>query len=134
MDELTREEYNLIAEPRGIKKPKKLLNTLNRYDSKRKGEKLSKIGLGNVTKITNISENEVNQAEKLQRKSIHELKEIARLRRIKNRDKLTKEGLIISFLKSESSDAERNYMKHFNNNTDDEDEMMIIMMVKEEVK
>ena len=43
------------------------------------------------------------------------------MRRIKNRDKLTKEGLIISLLKSESSDAERNYMKHFNNNTDDDD-------------
>ena len=100
---------------------KKLINTLNRYDSKRKGEKLSKIGLGKVAKIPNISENEVNQAEKLQRKSIDELKEIARLRRIKNRDKLTKEGLIISLLKSESSDAERNYMKHFNNNTDDDD-------------
>ena len=44
------------------------------------------------------------------------------MRRIKNRDKLTKEGLIISLLKSESSDAERNYMKHFNNNTDDDDD------------
>ena len=126
MVELTRKEYNLIAERRGIKKPqnmstKKLINTLNRYDSKRKGEKLSKIGLGKVAKIPNISENEVNQAEKLQRKSIDELKEIARLRRIKNRDKLTKEGLIISLLKSESSDAERNYMKRFNNNTDDDD-------------
>ena len=43
------------------------------------------------------------------------------MRRIKNRDKLTKEGLIISLLKSESSDAERNYMKRFNNNTDDDD-------------
>ena len=43
------------------------------------------------------------------------------MKRIKNRDKLTKEGLIISLLKSESSDAERNYMKHFNNNTDDDD-------------
>ena len=42
------------------------------------------------------------------------------MRRIKNRDKLTKEGLIISLLKSESSDAERNYMKHFNNNTNDD--------------
>ena len=41
--------------------------------------------------------------------------------RIKNRDKLTKEGLIISLLKSESSDAERNCMKHFNNDTDDDD-------------
>ena len=59
---------------------KKLLNTLNRYDSKCKGKNLSKIGLGKVAKIPNISKNEVNQAEKLQRKSIHELKEIARFR------------------------------------------------------
>ena len=66
-----------------------------------------------------IKKPRINQAEKLPRKSIDELKEIARLRRIKNRDKLTKEGLIISLLKSESSDAERNYMKHFTNyNTD----------------
>ena len=75
-----------------------------------------------MAKIPNISENEVNQAEKLQKKSIDELKEIARLRKIKNRDKLTKESLIISLLKSESSNAERNYMKHFNNNTDDDDD------------
>ena len=54
----------------------------------------------------------------LQRKSIDELKEIARSRRIKNRDRLTKQGLIISLLKSESSNAERNYMKHFNNGDD----------------
>ena len=41
------------------------------------------------------------------------------MRRIKNSDKLTKECLIISLLKSEGSDAERNYMKHFTNyNTD----------------
>ena len=44
------------------------------------------------------------------------------MRKIKNRDKLTKESLIISLLKSESSNAERNYMKHFNNNTDDDDD------------
>ena len=44
------------------------------------------------------------------------------MRRIKNREKLTKEGLIISCLKSENSIAERNYMKHFNdsNNTNDD--------------
>ena len=62
----------------------------------------------------------MNEAEKFQRKSIDELKEIARLRRIKNRGKLTKEGLIISLLKSENSDTEHNYMKHFNNNTDND--------------
>ena len=55
------------------------------------------------------------------KKSIDELKKIARLREIKNRDKLTKEGPIISLLKPGSSDAERNYMKHFNNNNSDDD-------------
>ena len=39
------------------------------------------------------------------------------MRRIKNRGKLKKEGLIISILKSEGSNAERNYMKHFNINS-----------------
>ena len=42
------------------------------------------------------------------------------MRRIKNRDKLTKEGLVTIFLKSESSNAECNYMKHFNNDTNDD--------------
>ena len=75
-----------------------------------------------TAEILNTSENEVNQADKLlQRKSIDELKEIARLRRIKNSDKLKKEGLITSLLRSESSNAERNYMKHFNNNNDNND-------------
>ena len=58
----------------------------------------------------------MHNEENLKRKSINELKEIAKLRRIKNRGKLKKEGLIISILKSESSNAEHNYMKHFNIN------------------
>ena len=57
---------------------------------------------------------------KLENKSIDELKEIARLRRIKNYDNLTKEDLIFSLLKSESNPAERNYMEYFNNSTNDE--------------
>ena len=100
---------------------KKLIHTLNTYDSGRKRKKLSEIGVQKIAKILNISGNEVNQAEKLQWKPLDELKEIASLRRIKNRDKLTKQSLITSILKSESSDAERSYMKHFNNNTDDDD-------------
>ena len=52
------------------------------------------------------------------RKSIGELKEITKLRRIKNMGKLKKEGLITSILKSEISNAERSYMKHFNTNVD----------------
>ena len=57
---------------------------------------------------------------KIWKKSINELKEIAKLRRIKNSRKLKKEALITSILKSESSNTERNYMKHFNINTKDD--------------
>ena len=103
---------------------KELLNTLSRYDSKRKvknnSKKLSKIKLEKIAKIQNISKNELSKAEKLQNKSIDELRGIARLRRIKNRNNLAKEDLNISLLKSESNPAERNYMKYFNNSTNDE--------------
>ena len=63
MVELSREECNLIVERRGIKKSqnmstKKLINAFNRQDSKSKGKKLSKIGLGKV-KV-----NQVNQAKR----------------------------------------------------------------------
>ena len=74
-----------------------------------------------VKKERKKPDNEVYNEEKLKRKSIDELKEIAKLRRIKNRGKLKKEGLITSILKSESSNAERNYMKHFNINTNVDD-------------
>ena len=101
-----------------------LLNTLSRYDSRRKvknnHKKLSEIKLEKIAKIQNISKNELNKAEKLQKKSIDELKAIARLRRIKNIEKLTKEDLVLTLLKSESSALENNYMKYFN--TDDADD------------
>ena len=128
--ELTRKEYNLIAKNRGAQEPQnmcteKLLNTLSRYDSKRKVKsnhrKLLKIKLEKIAKIQNISKNELSRAEKLQNKSIDELRGIARLRRIKNYDSLTKEDLIISLLKLESSPVERNYMKYFNNNSTSDD-------------
>ena len=89
--EQTRKQYNLIAKNRGIQEPQnmsteELLNTLSRYDSKCKvksnRKKLLKIKLEKIAKIENISENELNKAEKLQNKSIDELREIARLRRI----------------------------------------------------
>ena len=65
--ELIRKEYNLIAKNWGIREPQKvsteeLLNTLSRYDSKRKvksnREKLLKTKLEKITKIQNISKNE----------------------------------------------------------------------------
>ena len=57
------------------------------------------------------TENEVYNEEKLKKKSVDELKEIAKLRGIKSRGKLKKESLITRILKSESSNVERNYMK-----------------------
>ena len=102
--ELTRKECNLIAENRGIQESqnistKELLNTLSRYDSKGKVKsnrrKLLKIKLEKIAKIQNISKNELSKAEKLQNKSIDELRGIARLRRIKNSDNLTKEELLV---------------------------------------
>ena len=127
--EFTRKELNFVAKNRGIKElqnmcTEELLNTLSRYDNKRKvknnSKKLSKIKLEKIAKIQNISKNELSKAEKLQNKSIDELRRIARLRRIKNSDNLTKEDLIISLLKSESNPVERNYMKYFNNSTNDD--------------
>ena len=43
------------------------------------------------------------------------------MRRIKNRDKLTKEDLIITLLKSTNSTLENNFMKRFNNNNNNND-------------
>ena len=115
--EFTKKELNLITKNRGIKKPqnlstKELLDTLSRYDTKRKvnsnRRKTLKMGLEKTAKIQNISKNELSKAEKLQNKSLDELRGIARLRRIKNSDNLTKEHLIISLLKSESNPVERN--------------------------
>ena len=127
--ELTREEYNLITKNRGIIQPQKmstqeLLNTLSRYDSRRKVKsnrrKLLEVKLEKIAKIQNISKNELNKVKNLQKKSIDDLRGIARSRKIKNSDNLTKEDLIISLLKSESKRAECNYIKHFNDNTNDD--------------
>ena len=48
------------------------------------------------------------------------MKDIARLRRVENHEKLKKEGLIITLLKSESNAAEQNFKKLFNSNTNDD--------------
>ena len=62
--EFTRKEYDIIAKNIGIIEPQKmstqeLLNTLSRYDSRRKVKsnhrKLLEIGLEKIAKIQNIS-------------------------------------------------------------------------------
>ena len=87
----------------------RLLSAPSRYIKKKSYKKLVKKEPRKTAKV-------VYNEEMLKRKSIDELKEIAKLGRIKNRGKLKKEGLIISLLKSEISNAERNYIKYFNTN------------------
>ena len=67
-------------------------------------------------KTTKVVYNE----EMLERRSIDELKEIAKLRGIKNRSKLKKEGLITSLIRSKISNGERNYNTNVSNNTTDD--------------
>ena len=67
MVEFTTKEYNVIAKNRGIIEPQnmfaqELINTLTKYDSRRKvknnRKKLLKIRLEKIAKIQNISKNE----------------------------------------------------------------------------
>ena len=61
--------------------------------------------------MQNLSQNEFNQIAVMRGQSLDELKQIAKIRRIKNYEKMKKEDLIISLLKSKQSIAEL-----FNNN------------------
>ena len=74
---LTRKEYNIIAKHRGIEEPQKkstqeLLNILSRYDNKRKVKSnrriLLKIKLEKIAKTQNISKDELNKDENMQKK------------------------------------------------------------------
>ena len=78
MVELNRKEYNIIAKNRDIIEPQKistqeLLNTLSRYDSRRKVKsnrrKLLEIKLEKIAKIQNISKNELNKVNKSTKKN-----------------------------------------------------------------
>ena len=100
MARLTRNKNNTNAKKRGILR---LLSAPARYIKRKVKSIYKKLVKKEPKKKT---DNEVYNEEKLKRKSIDELKEIAKLRRIKNRGKLKKESLITSILKSESRNAE----------------------------
>ena len=135
---ITKKEYGIIAKNRGILNPQdmsteELLNNFSRYDSKCKLKsiriKLRRLGLEKIAKMQNISKNDFNKVKKLQEKSLDELKAIARLKRINNFKKLTKEDLILTLLKSES-----NTLKNNNGNDNDDknsDKIRYIRLVLE---
>ena len=65
--------------------------------------------------MLNLSQNELNQIAEMRGQSRDELERIAKIRRIKNYEEMSKEELIISLLKSKQNIAEL-----FNNNLDDD--------------
>ena len=64
--------------------------------------------------MLNLSQNELNQMAEMPDQSRDELERIAKIRRIKNYEEMSKEELIKSLLKSKQSIAE-----FFNNNNND---------------
>ena len=64
--------------------------------------------------MQNLSQSELNQITKMHDQSRDKLEHVAKMRRIKNRKRMSKEELIIALLKSKRDIAEL-----FNNNTDD---------------
>ena len=68
--------------------------------------------------MQNLSQNEFNQIVEMRGQSRDELKRIAKIRKIKNYEEMSKEKLIISLLKSKQSIAEL-FNNNNNNNIND---------------
>ena len=71
--------------------------------------------------MQNLSQNEFNQIAEMRGQSRDELERIAKIRRIKNYEEMTKEELIISLLKSKQSIAELFNNNSYNNNNNNND-------------
>ena len=117
MVNLTEHKLRLVVKNRGIKNYKnmsreKLFSTL---DETKRNLNTSEKGSKRIKKVQNLLQNELNQIMKMHDQSRDELKQIAKIRRIKNYKKMSKEELIISLLKSKSSLSEL-----FNNNLDND--------------
>ena len=125
----TREKLNIAAKNLGIKEPSNmsitdLLDTMRRYkvkhNSYRLRKKFKRLGLKKYLKKQNVTKSDLNNAIQLNNKSLSNLQKLARLRRIKNSDNLSKEDLIYTLLISEKDHLEDNYMKYINSTTDNE--------------
>ena len=82
--------------------------------------KFKRLGLPKYVKKQHVSENDLREATKLNNISLRDLKNIAKLRRIKNYEDLSKEDLIYTLSRSKKNLLENNYMKHINNATGNE--------------
>ena len=114
---LSEYELRLIAKNRGIKNYRnmtreKLLSTLDELECNFRT--LSERGFNQIAKTQNLSHNELNQAIRMYDQSRDELERTPKMRKIKNRKRMSKEELKIDLLKSKRGLAEL-----FNNNLDD---------------
>ena len=90
-----------------------LLSTLD--ETERNLNTLLEKGLKRIAKMQNLLDNELNQIIKMYDQSRDELEHVAKMRRIKNRKRMSKEELVLALLKSKRGIAEL-----FNNNIDDD--------------
>ena len=91
----------------------KLLSLLDKVEHNFKN--ISQNGLERIAKIQNLSQNELKPTTKMWNLSENELEQIAKMKHIKNYKNMSKEELLIAFLKSEQSLAE--LYKSISNNT-----------------
>ena len=126
-NKITRKQLIEIAKNVGIKQPRKMSNddwiyTINKYISKTESyvnwRKLKKVHPKFVKKQS-ILENDLCKVTKLQKMSLDDLKKIAILRKIKNYDKLSREDLVYTLLRSKR-DLESNFEKYITNDINDE--------------
>ena len=95
----------------------KLLNTLD--ESERSFKNISQNALERIAKMQNRSQNDLDQITKMLNLSQNKLKQIGKMRRIKNYNNMSKEELLIAFLKSNQSLAE--FQKSKSNNAETEE-------------
>ena len=123
---ITKKDLIITAKKKGIKEPhkmstKNLLDTHNRYEKKRDsyniGRRFNRLGLKNIGKRQNITKSDLNNAIQLHNKSLRDLQKLAKLRRIKNSDNLSKEDLIYTLLRTKEYLFENSYAKYINNDT-----------------
>ena len=93
---------------------KKLLNKINRYNISKKVTRLLREKIG---ERPNITKSDQDKALELYSLSLSNLKNLVKLRRIKNFRELTKDDLIYRLLRSEKVLQENNYLKYINNTT-----------------
>ena len=103
---------------------KNLMQELHRFNKKRESynfrRKFNRAGLRKIVKMKNLTIHDFKKARQLDHLSQDNLVRLAKLRRIKNYDNLSKEDLIYTLLRSEINPYEYNYMRHIQNTSNNE--------------